>query len=302
MHPIRPTSSNSSPMYNRSNSLPQSGQQPSSSNSDGTKMSALERRSLALHSTFRSLSMEESSSGRNVAGDLPLHEMNSGIDLFYEDQSALRERGRADTSARSSSSSITGGVIANAAKWRNFTSDITSSADAMRDMRRDFDSIKDTSNLSGQFIKDFRRDKYKVNGKLIPNNDFTALESAIPDLRKRQLVSAYANQTIFADPTNEILSAQNLLKKFVFDTSSSQASSYDIKSINDKETKLTAKYEAKLKAIDPLELSDSDKIYSSAGMKIKIILSENQPPQPEYSYFLKERRSLGNSLGCIRWN
>ncbi len=219
-------------------------------------------------------------------GKAALRAVDPGVELLYEGgkfvgKQATKVSGSIAVTTTKAVNSVS--ILENSSRWKDFSSSIARSGDAMNDMRKDFDGIKSTSELSQQFVKDFPRSVYKVDGKVIPTSDLIGLEKAIPDIRKRQFLSAHANQTILADPSEKILLSDNLLGKFVFDNSKPVV--YKVKNLANGDMKLTTKFKAKLKAIDPSELAKGE-MYSSMGIKVKAVLSESKLAEPQYAYIL----------------
>lgn len=138
-------------------------------------------------------------SGKEL-GKAALRAMDPGIELVYEGSSLIRRQTAKMASNISSTIVKSAAALEDFGKWKKFPSSVPV-LDTSSILQDDFHKIKVTTQLSEQFLLDFDRATYKVDGKVIPRGDYIQFEKAIPDIKKRQLISSYANQTSLADPS-----------------------------------------------------------------------------------------------------
>jgi hypothetical protein len=218
-------------------------------------------------------------SGKEL-GQAALRAMDPGIGLVYGGSSLIRRQTAKMASNISSTIVKSADALEDFGKWKKFPSSIPV-LDTINILQDNFHKIKTTTKLSEQFLLDFNRATYKVDGKVIPRGDHIQFEKAIPDIKKRQLISSYANQASLADPSVGAMSF--LPDSFAKHGAHNSNVSYEIWNTPDKKIKLIAKVESQL---TPVDIADGEKIYSSYGLKAEMILSENTPSKYKYSYYL----------------
>lgn len=139
--------------------------------------------------------------------------------------------------------------------------------------------------LDKQFLSDFPRSDFKINGKLIkrdaPEKMLAELEKEIPELQTRQLLSAYANQSILADPYTRLFSKA---EDFAHYASENNRVLYDAVTLPRGKILLKIENTDQLRWIP--ETGKADVNYSDYGLKINLILSDERIPVHNYFYFI----------------
>ncbi|USS96922.1 hypothetical protein M5J15_16365 (plasmid) [Serratia symbiotica] len=138
-------------------------------------------------------------SGKEL-GKAALRAMDPGIELVYEGSSLIRRQTAKMASNISSTIVKSADALEDFGKWKKFPSSVPV-LDTISILQDDFHKIKVTTQLSEQFLLDFNRATYKVDGKVIPPGGYIQFEKAIPDIKNASLFRHMPIKRAYADPS-----------------------------------------------------------------------------------------------------
>ncbi|ACT56922.1 hypothetical protein Q7M48_01580 [Candidatus Liberibacter asiaticus] len=150
---------------------------------------------------------------------------------------------------------------------------------------RDFQGLCG-KNIDNQFILDLNRASFIFNGKkLARDNSAEAIQKLMNQFAKNpkqlQLISSYANQSIFADSVVHLMQSIPEFAKYA--SKSGSASKFTAKTLTNGEVAFTAKYTTKVQAVDKI----AGKPLKEYGLKISGILSPDKATELQRSFYLK---------------
>ncbi|PTL86946.1 MAG: hypothetical protein C4617_00560 [Candidatus Liberibacter europaeus] len=153
---------------------------------------------------------------------------------------------------------------------------------------RELDSLK----LDKQFKLDINRAKYVINDKILLKEEPEKMLSKLTqmfskDHKKLQIISSFANQTIFADPYLHLMNAENRLIEY---SSINTNILYKIDTTDKNIVKITAKYETDLKKVDDdkelIKNIKKEKPLKSYGIRMEMTLSPEKIISAEPYFYI----------------
>ncbi|CAL4044087.1 hypothetical protein [Buchnera aphidicola] len=157
-------------------------------------------------------------------------------------------------------------------------------ANFVNQYQENFHSLKDTGRLDKNFIYTGENSLLTVNGNKISKKSPMAMlhgfKKIIPNLKSRQLLSAYLHPGIFKQAYYEFYIKHQDLSEC---TQKKPTILYNVQELNNGKFKLTATNVAELMSIDKNAVSK----YNILGIKASMILSKDQAPEVTYSSFIQ---------------